>query len=433
MRITMKSRHTQYKIRTTILALFVIATMALTIAPVAHSEPITLLHEFAGGADDGKNSRDSLIVDSGTLYGMTQYGGSSNLGTLFSMNSDGTGFTVLHSFTPGPANGGCMPYGNLTLGASTLYGMTLACGSGYGTIFSMSTDGTGFTPLHNFTNIASDGSSPRGSLTLDAGTLYGMTYSGGASNPGTVFSIGTDGTGFTLLHDFTGGANDGGWPEGSLVLDSGTLYGMTYTGGASNYGTVFSMGTDGTGFTLLHDFAGGAGDGCLPIGSLTLGSGTLYGMSYQGGNFGSGTAFSMNTDGTGFTVLHDFAGSGNGDGSRPRGDLTLDSGTLYGMTPEGGNSNNYGTLFSMSTDGTGYTLLHDFTGGVSDARYSKGRLTLDSGTLYGMTYQGGDSGYGTVFSLGTGGSTVPEFPAGAIPFLGTVFGLVIGFVRRKKT
>ena len=54
-----------------------------------------------------------------------------------------------------------------------------------------------------------------------------MTYSGGSDHEGTIFKIGTDGSGFALLHSFAGGASDGEDPYGSLIQDGSTLYGMT--------------------------------------------------------------------------------------------------------------------------------------------------------------------------------------------------------------
>jgi uncharacterized repeat protein (TIGR03803 family) len=63
----------------------------------------------------------------------------------------------------------------------------------------------------------------------------------GTGNSGTIFEIGTDGSSFSVLHSFTGGGSDGAYPNGSLTLDGQTLYGMTYGGGASNDGVLFSL------------------------------------------------------------------------------------------------------------------------------------------------------------------------------------------------
>ena len=79
---------------------------------------------------------------------------------------------------------------------------------------------TVFSTLHSFNG--RDGSSPE-SLILSGSTLYGVTKHGGVSNAGTVFSVHTDGTGFTILHIFTGGS-DGATPGGQLVLSGHTLY-----------------------------------------------------------------------------------------------------------------------------------------------------------------------------------------------------------------
>jgi len=372
----------------------------------------TVLYTFTGG-NDGANPNGSLILSGSTLYGMTSAGGSSSLGTIFSINTSGTGFTLLHTFLGG-ANDGSSPNGSLTLSGSTLYGMTnQGGGSNKGTIFSINTDGTSFTFLHSFTGGASDGAGPNGSLTLSGSTLYGMTYNGGSSDFGTIFSINTSGTGFTLLHTFTGGSSDGSNPLGSLMLSGSTLYGMTPSGGSSGSGTIFSINTSGTGFTLLHTFLGGANDGSSPNGSLTLSGSTLYGMANAGGSSGSGATFSINTNGTGFTVLYNF-GSVN-DGAGPQGSLTLSGSTLYGMTDSGGSSGS-GTIFSINTDGTGYTLLHTFTGGSSDGSQPLGSLTLSGSTLYGMTDFGGSSGNGVIFSIntnGTGFTLLHTFAGGA--------------------
>jgi uncharacterized repeat protein (TIGR03803 family) len=381
-----------------------------------------LLHSFAGGNSDGSFPQFGAPTISGsTLYGMTLQGGSINSGTAFKMNTDGTGFTLLHTFTGGGSDGRD-PYGSLTLSGSTLYGMTSSGGAADGgRAFKMNTDGTGYTLLHAFNGGVSDGSSPYGSLTLSGSTLYGMTVQGGGNNFGTVFKMNTDGTGFALLHTFTG-YSDGQMPFGSLTLDGSTLYGMTTYGGTSGYGTAFKMNTDGTGFTLLHSFAGGVSDGRNPFGSLTLDGSTLYGMTQQGGSSGYGTAFQMNTDGTGFTLLHSFTGDVS-DGRTPNGSLTLDGSTLYGMTGYGG-VNNLGTAFQMNTNGTGFALLRSFTG-VSDGTSPYGSLTLDGSTLYGMASEGGVNNLGTVFSIGV----VPEPSSMGMVLLG--LGL-IGWRRRIK-
>ncbi len=67
-----------------------------------------------------------------------------------------------------------------------------------------------------------------------------MTYAGGADAAGNIFSVGINGSGFQDFYDFTGGI-DGQQPCGDLTLSDGTLFGMTQTGGANGYGTVFAL------------------------------------------------------------------------------------------------------------------------------------------------------------------------------------------------
>jgi uncharacterized repeat protein (TIGR03803 family) len=117
----------------------------------------------------------------------------------------------------------------------------------------------------------------------------GRPADGGGVDYGTVFQINTNGNGFSLLSAF-GGAN-GNQPYGALALSGSTLYGMTRLGGTSNLGIVYRMNLDGSGFTILHEFAGGGADGSNPYGELTLVSSTLYGMTFSGGDNNYGTIF----------------------------------------------------------------------------------------------------------------------------------------------
>ncbi len=140
------------------------------------------------------------------------------------------------------------------------------CGNGHrGTIFKMQTDGSGFAMLHAFADGGSDGQQPAYSrLALSGNTLYGMTeYGGGNSDlgKGTIFKINVNGSGYTVLHTFIGGTNDGADPHGGLTVVGDTLYRTTKAGGTSDYGTLFKIGTDGSGFSIQHSFGANNGTG----------------------------------------------------------------------------------------------------------------------------------------------------------------------------
>ncbi len=75
-------------------------------------------------------------------------------------------------------------------------------------------------------------------MTLSGNTLYGTTESGGANDYGTVFSVPLSGGSPTVLASFSNIA----FPEAGLTLSGNTLYGTTNGGGTyGDYGTVFSV------------------------------------------------------------------------------------------------------------------------------------------------------------------------------------------------
>jgi uncharacterized repeat protein (TIGR03803 family) len=399
----------------------------------ADGSGFAVLHAFTGGLADGKCPLAGLYFGgSSVLYGTTSGGGAADQGTVFTIRTDGSGFEILHSFVGG-ADDGSQPWGALVgEGTSGLFGTTFLGGVfGYGTVFRIDKDGTGFAVLHSF-NLQADGSRLVGGLTTDgAGTLYGTAGAGGASSQGTVFSVGTDGSNFTLLHEFGGGAGDGSNPEGGLLAyDAGALYGMTAGGGAMDGGTLFVVGTDGGSFEILHSFGGGPSDGFMPNGNgLVVGdAGDLYGITSGGGEDGLGTVFTIRTDGSGFSLLRSFAG-GSTDGSYPLGALVSDgTGHLYGATLRGGAASGYGTVFTIGMDGSGYAVLHSCTGVADGGGPVGGLVSGGDGKLYGATALGGTLNQGTVFAIqpdGGGFAVLHSFAGGSLDGRRPQSGLIV--------
>jgi len=348
----------------------------------------TKLHDF-NIVPDGRNPHGSLISDGTFLYGMTYQGGINNLGTIFKIMPDGTAYAKLLEFD-GSANGS-HPLGSLLFDGTFFYGMTQEGGTNnLGVIFKVKPDGTGFVKLFDFAS-ASNGYSPSGSLISDGIFLYGVAIDGGTNNVGTIFKIKPDGTGFAKLFDFAGGTN-GSNPVGDLITDGTFLYGMTYQGGTSNLGTVYKIKPDGTGFVKLLDFAG-ATNGYYPKASLISDGTFLYGMTYGGGVNGFGTVFKIMPDGTGYSKLLDFDNISTG--RYPQGSLISSGSFLYGMTEDGG-INDKGTIFKIKPDGTGFSKLQDFSFAANGA-LPLGNLISDGSFLYGMTEDGGVNAVGTIF------------------------------------
>ncbi len=426
-----------------------VAGLGLILAGRVAAQTLTTLHSFTvpsgtegfyGTNSDGVYPEAGLILSGNTLYGAAYGGGSGGSGTVFAVNTDGTGFTTLHSFSF-PAGGytnnvgifvstnsdGKSPDAGLILSGTSLYGAAAGGGSGgSGTVFAVNTDGTGFTNLHSFTATTtstsnSDGAGPEAVLVLSGNTLYGTTLFGGSSGSGVVFAVNTDGTGFTNLHSFTatsaypdalsGTNSDGAVPYAGVILSGNTLYGTASAGGSGGSGTVFAINTDGTGFTNLYSFTalssapyfdnGTNNDGAAPRGELVFSGNTLYGITWFGGSSGDGTVFAVNTNGMCFRTVHIFTGTS--DEGVPLCRLTLSGNTLYGTTSDYRGSGS-GTVFAVNTDGTGFTTLHSFTatnefGDNNDGAHAWAGVILSCNTLCGTADGGGSSGHGTVFSL----------------------------------
>ncbi len=341
---------------------------------------------------DGIYPYGSLLYD-GALYGMTNSGGSFSRGTAFWMTTDGSSFAVRHHFNQ-VRNDCTYPMGSLAQDGNTIYGASNSGGTGnLGAVYKINKDGTGFT-MYSMTG-SPNGAYPSSGVTISGGTIYGVTDNGGNVDDGCLYSMNTDGTGFTVLHTFDYDA-DGAYPRSRPILDpSGTvLYGMANNGGATGCGTIYRINTDGTGFTLLHEFYYSSTDGAYPNGELLLVGSTLYGITNEAGLYDYGTVFKVNTDGSGFQLLHSF--DYENDGGYLQGGLVISGNVLYGMANEGG-TYGYGTLYRINTDGTGFTVMRNFA--YEDGRWGAGSLTLDGDYLYGMLYSGGAYNYGTVFRM----------------------------------
>jgi uncharacterized repeat protein (TIGR03803 family) len=397
------------------------AGVGLFLAGQATAQTFTNLHNFTGREDgDGSNPVGRVILSGNILYGTTEDGtrvrGGLGYGTIFAENTDGTDYKILYSFTGGSDES--EPLGALVLSGNTMYGTaTGEDTSGWGTVFALDTNGTGFTTLYSFTGGA-DGARPRCTLLLSGNTLYGTAEEGGSSSNGTVFAVNTNGTGFTVLHSFTARSDllngDGALPYAGLILSGNTLYGTAESGGSAGGGTVFAVNTNGSGFTVLHSFtayslnASGIrtnSDGMNPWAGLVLSGNTLYGTATAGGSAGVGTVFAMDTNGAGFTTLYTF--TNGSDGAGPRGGLTLSGNTLYG-TAEGGGSSGDGTVFAIDTNGTGFTTLGSFVYS-KDGEAPLGGLVLSDNTLYGTASVGGSAEAGTLFSLSLPPVAGPQF------------------------
>jgi uncharacterized repeat protein (TIGR03803 family) len=256
-----------------------------------------VLHQFTPFPDGYAPNRADITFDpQGNIYGTTQNGGSPDYGegTVYQLQRSGNTWTenVLWSF--GAPGDGANPAGGVIRdNDGNLFGTTTMGGLyGFGTVFELTyNQGTGWTEtiLYNFQN-GSDGENPWAGLVMDqSGNLYGATTGGGSGRGGTVFELSPSGNtwAFNVLYSLPG--VPGGGVEAALSMDAaGNLYGTAVWDGTHPFfGSVFKLAKTGNGwtYTSLHDFTGGP-DGGNPISSVAIDTdGTLYGTTYQGGNF----------------------------------------------------------------------------------------------------------------------------------------------------
>jgi uncharacterized repeat protein (TIGR03803 family) len=378
----------------------------------------TVLYSFTGGAD-GSNPYAGVIRDSaGNLYGTTQNGGTPGAGVVFKVDTAGQE-TVLYSFTGG-ADGGTPLAGLIRDSVGNFFGTTSAGGQpasfGFGgVVFKLDTAGHE-TVLHSFTGGADDGAGPYAGVFRDSsGNLYGTTTGGGAGGTAAPFGAGVvyklDANGKeTVLYNFTGGA-DGGYPLAGVIRDSaGNLYGTTNRYGPAGEGVVFELDMAGR-EAVLCGFPVAA-DGSYPsAGVIADSSGNLYGTTPQGGPANAGVVYKL--DGTAHqTVLYAF--TGGADGGYPSGIMLRDSsGNLYGTTSGGGASGN-GVVYKLDTANQ-ETVLYSFTGEAGGCDPLGGVVSDSSGNLYGATGFCGSAGYGVVYKLDTSGheTVLYSFTGGA--------------------
>ena len=372
----------------------------------------TNLYSFGSSANDGLYPQTGLVQGrDGNFYGTTYNGGTSGSGTVFRISPSGS-YTNLYSFGSS-ATGGVYPPAGLVQGSDgNFYGTTYEGGTtGYGTVFRISPNGS-YTNLYSFAGPPNDGEEPNAGLVQGSdGNFYGTTYYGGTQNRGTVFRISPSGS-YTNLYSFAAPPNDGTKPLALIEGSDGNFYGTTVFGGTIGYGTVFRVSPSGS-ETNLHSFNSSATDGVYPSGGLVQGSdGNFYGTTMIGGTLGYGTVFRISPSGS-ETNLYSFDVGSPNDGKEPNAGLVQGSdGNFYGTTYEGGTTG-YGTVFRISPSGS-YTNLYSFAGSPNDGTYPVALLVQGSdGNFYGTTYQGGANNSGTVFRISIALSP-PPFPINQI-------------------
>jgi len=388
---------------------------------------VHVLETFGDRSHDVEQPVGALAQDAqGNLYGSSMIGGLGGGGTIFQCSLNGS-HKILHSFNAVGGDGGT-PDSPLSLGRNgVLYGTTHAGGwFGTGTIYQVNPDGTGYTILQNLME------SPVG-LIADAtnNDLY-LTTTGTLSRPkGNLYRLTEKGK-LKMLHSFRGVDHFTALPNIPLEASDGMLYGLVTGADKEHNGFLYRIQKNGKGFRVLYAFTNQSGN--FP--PLIEGSdGMLYGMKPNYSLPTPGSAFKIAKDGTGFTVLHTFVVKANPDWYlQPTGPLVEGGdGFIYGvgadssspyvfrMDKSGGNfqqtesfsweisgltRGNDGSIYGTSSLGPLFkvTAVSD---GLEITSFStpalvnpvSGLVALPSGEFCGANPQGGDMNVGSVFKL----------------------------------
>jgi uncharacterized repeat protein (TIGR03803 family) len=250
----------------------------------------------------------------------------------------------------------------------------------------------GYSEIYAFGSVEHDGNKPAVLAVAPDGTLFGATSAGGQYRYGALFKVKPDGSDYTILHQFLGNQSDGSYPTSLLVGPDGAIYGALQNGGGS-YGAIFRVAADGSGYAIIHKFSGNRDGGHAVLVAVDP-DGTLYGMS-RNVNMTPTHLFRLKPDGSDFTVFYETQGQGQkAKGVGPY--VDGGDGYFYGV------SNN--TLFKIKKDGSDYSVIRTFEGPPLDTRAPDyAPIPGSGGMLYGAAAGGGQSS-GIIYKLGRNGS-----------------------------
>ena len=288
-----------------------------------------------------------------------------------------------------------------------LWGTTVSGGTNnLGGIYRINGDGTGYKNVYSFNETG--GNFVIGSLCeAPNGKLYGIAGKGGVDDAGTIFSFDPKTSVFKKIIDFgailiiTGGRGN----SSSFILSEGKLWGSTFN-------RIFMVDPSTDAFKIVCDFSsdllvdqsiGGIYWGGEPIDGK---NGKLYIVSSLLGPGGGGVLYSFDKDTYQIDVLHEFLFEDT-SGWMPSGSLCLDSkGNIYGTTIAVGpviDSNTMdGCFYKYNIPSDTYTKIVSYGPngllGLTSGSVNNNILEMNENTIIGFTAFGGAYGGGTIYS-----------------------------------
>ncbi len=194
--------------------------------------------DFTGA--NGSSPDGGLTIIRNKIYGLADFDGANGYGVIYSVDTNGGGYMDMFDFI-GPT--GSTPAGEgssaFSLLGNRLYGVVELGGAhNDGVIFSIDTNGSGYKDFFDFNG--TNGKYPSdNSLFLLGNKWYGMVDGGGLNGYGLIFSMDTNGSGYKDLFDFN--YLDGSGAVGAFTRVNNKWYGQTYRGGTDSDGVIFSF------------------------------------------------------------------------------------------------------------------------------------------------------------------------------------------------
>jgi uncharacterized repeat protein (TIGR03803 family) len=365
----------------------------------ATAQTVSTLHNFDG--THGATPQYGALTQGrdGKLYGTTSAGGPYMFGVIFRLSTTPGQGTVLYDMKLHDDIGADPGLNPILASDGNYYGAAQLGGSygyGYGAIYRITPSGV-VSAVYDFTGGA-DGILPSAPMQGQDDNLWGVSY-GIFQNTYNLFKVTRAGAYSTV---FT--SNQIASFAAPPYQDSaGYLYLAAYSGTDFQCGAIMKLTTAGV-WLNSHIFDCYATDGANPFfPPIQAADGNFYGTTPNGGEWGVGVLYRIDGKTGDFTVLHQF-NSFSGDGRLPyAGVIQGSDGNFYGVTYEGG-ANGAGSLYQYTPSGV-YNQIYSFP--VPASRYSSSQqpvatlLQHTNGKFYGTASFGSNS-HGSIYVLDMG-------------------------------
>jgi uncharacterized repeat protein (TIGR03803 family) len=217
------------------------------------------------GPTMGRDPGGLVFGNNGLLYGVTYAGGIHDMGVLFEFNTITNAFSKKLDFDG--LLKGKYPTRLMLGNDGKLYGLTDEGGTNnLGVLFEYNPVTSAFAKRVDFDGMAK-GKSPKRLTSGSNGKLYGLTYEGGTNNLGVLFEFDPITNTFAKKIDFDG-LQEGSTPRSLTLSSNNKFYGLISGGGESSKGALFEYDPVTNLLEKKLDFDGT--NGSNPTGGLLL-------------------------------------------------------------------------------------------------------------------------------------------------------------------